>query len=94
MEWGPSVGGVLEFMEMVFVLVKPLPSQDSEGINFPEASPKLIVGSVHSDVLISVTDKVAEVDGLSSWRVLAEMVADKVGVGVTGNTVKVCVMDS
>jgi hypothetical protein len=68
-------------MEMVVVLVRPVSVQVLVVVKFDEASPKLTLGSVHSVALISVTDKVA-VLVVPSWRVLSEMVADKVGVVV------------
>jgi Zn-dependent protease with chaperone function len=91
MVWEPTVGGFSEFREMVVVLARGL----SMLVQYPAVKlagegllSKVIVGLVQESALISVTDRVA-VLLVVSWRSLAEMAADKVGVGVTGNTVKV-----
>jgi hypothetical protein len=69
-------------MEMVVVLVRPVSVQVLVVVKFDEATPKSIIGFVHEVVLISVTDRVAVLSVLPRLRLLAEMVADKVGVVV------------
>jgi hypothetical protein len=80
MVWESAVGEEPELKEMVVVLIRGL----AVSVQDPEAVRPVgtaTVGSVHSDVLISVTDRVA-VLVVPSWRVLAAMTADKVGVVV------------
>jgi hypothetical protein len=88
MVWEPTVGEEPELREMVFALVRPSPSQDSERVK-PVGT--VTVGSAQSDVLISVTDRVAVMVVLSC-KLLFEMLALKARVGVAGNTVMVWVM--
>jgi hypothetical protein len=81
--YDPATREEPELREMVVVPVRPETVQDLEEVRPVGTS---TVGSAQSDVLISVTDRVAELVGLPICKLLFETLALNAGVGVAGAT--------